>query len=248
MIDFVRILIISLLISSCSINPFISTPPKPTPPPTQPYYQPQANIAYSVRKGDSLSAIAKRFRVPQAYIAQLNRLRPPYTIYVGQILRIPAQSQQTSGASGQLKRVYRGKKTVTPPVTNTNDSKQCAPMPRWSWATRGQVERTISQTGKGSGINIVGKLGQEIKAAAAGTVAFSGAGPKGYQNLVIIQHSRNLLTVYGHNRQLWVRKGQRVQAGQKIAQMGLDTRRRPVLHFEIRCHNKAVEPLIYLPK
>ncbi|MCV6638479.1 peptidoglycan DD-metalloendopeptidase family protein [Candidatus Albibeggiatoa sp. nov. NOAA] len=249
MIQFIRIFVLSILLSACSTVPFISPPKQPIPPPQQQSnYQPQANIAYRVRKGDSLSLIAKRFRVSQNTIAQLNRLRPPYTIYVNQVLRIPAQSQRASNNSGQLKTVYRGKKTVGTPRTTYTGNAQCNPMPRWSWPTRGNIERTISQTGKGSGVNILGKLGQDIKAAAAGTVVFSGAGPKGYQNLIIIQHNKNLLSVYGHNRGLRVRKGQRVKAGQKIAQMGLDTQRRPVVHFEIRCHNKAVEPLIYLPK
>ncbi|WP_353570114.1 peptidoglycan DD-metalloendopeptidase family protein [Candidatus Albibeggiatoa sp. nov. BB20] len=248
MIPLIRIVLITLLISACSIVPFTSQPEKTTPQQPQPNYQSQANIAYRVQRGDTLSSIAKRFRIAQNTIAQLNRLRPPYTIYVNQVLKIPVQNQRASNNSGQLKTVYRGKKTVTAPKTSHNNNKQCAPMPRWSWPTRGNVERTVSQTGKGSGINILGKLGQNISASAAGTVAFSGAGPKGYQNLIIIQHSSSLLSVYGHNRHLWVRKGQKVQAGQKIAQMGLDTRRRPVVHFEIRCHNKAVEPLIYLPK
>ncbi|MEK7990927.1 MAG: peptidoglycan DD-metalloendopeptidase family protein [Thiotrichaceae bacterium] len=246
MIHLIRIFLITFLISACSTNPFISQPKNR--PSQQPNYQSQANIAYRVQKGDTLSLIAKRFSIPQANIAQLNRLYPPYTIYINQILHLPVQNQRASNNSGQLKKVYRGKKTVTAPSINQRDSKQCPSMPRWSWPTQGNVESTVSQTGKGSGINILGKLGQEIKAAAAGTVAFSGAGPKAYQNLVIIQHNANLLSVYGHNRHLWVRKGQKVQAGQKIAQMGLDTRRRPIVHFEIRCHNKAVEPLIYLPK
>lgn len=230
----VRVIVVSLFVASCATTPFN----QPIQQPVQPYYQQQTNstITYRVRKGDTLSSIAKRYNMSHINIATVNQLRPPYTIYVGQVLNIPLSTPHT----GQLKAAYRG--------TTSIPSSQCAPMPRWSWATDRQIEQTISQTGKGSGINILGKLGQDIKAAAAGTVVFSGVGPKGYQNLIIIQHSHNLLTVYGHNRQLWVRKGQRVAAGQKIAQMGLDARRRPILHFEIRCHNKAVEPLIYLPK
>lgn len=235
MLHFIRIILICALIAACSTLPTQNTSIVQS----QASYQPPqpSYIRYYVQKGDSLSRIAKKFRVSQNSIAQRNRLRPPYTIYINQILYIPNQFVTN--------KKYINRQNIT---TNRKIHHKCALMPYWLWPTRGTIERSMSQTGKGSGIKIIGQRGQDIKASAAGTVIFSGVGPKGYQNLIIIQHDTNLLSVYGHNQKVTVRKGQHVQAGQKIAQMGLGTRQRPMLHFEIRCHNKVLEPLSYLPK
>ncbi len=212
----IRFILLIVLLSACT--PILST---------QSSLQQPTYMIYRVQQGDTLPLLANRFGIEQHGIARLNRLRPPYSLYVNQILYIPLYTRMYQ------KMAFR--------------RNNCDPMPDWLWPTHGRVERAISQTGKSSGINIFGQLGQDIRAAAAGTVIFSEV-LKGYKKLIIIQHHKNLLSIYGYNQHLRVRKGQGVQAGQKIAEMGLDTRQRPAVYFEIRCYNKAVEPLIYLPK
>ena len=70
----------------------------------------------------------------------------------------------------------------------------------------------------------------------------------GYGRLVIIKHSRHLLTAYAHNDRILVREGQEVRAGEKIAAMGSSGTDRVKLHFEVRRGGKPVDPLRYLPR
>ena len=97
------------------------------------------------------------------------------------------------------------------------------------------------------GIDIVGDFGQPVRAARDGEVVYSGAGLIGYGELVIIKHSPELLSAYGHNRVRLVKEGDKIKAGQKIAEMGKNAANRVLLHFEVRKGGKPVDPLPLLP-
>ena len=99
----------------------------------------------------------------------------------------------------------------------------------------------------GGGILIPGRLGQDVRAASAGRVVYSGTGIRGYGNLIIIKHGENLLSAYAHNSEALVREGQEVALGQLVARMGEGAPQKPVLYFEIRRNGKPVDPLRYLP-
>jgi lipoprotein NlpD len=114
---------------------------------------------------------------------------------------------------------------------------------RWVWPTeRSGAPRPVP----GGGILISGKLGQEVRAAAAGRVVYAGSGLRSYGMLVIIKHGDSLLSAYAHNRELDVHEGQDVAAGQTIARMGEAVRQIPVLYFEIRLNGRPVDPEPYL--
>ena len=85
-----------------------------------------------------------------------------------------------------------------------------------------------------NGIEIGGKEGQSVRAAAAGEVVYSGSGRIGYGELIIVKHSERYLSAYAHNRKRLVKEGQRVKAGERIAEMGRNDRNKAILHFEIR--------------
>ncbi|HEY3519778.1 MAG TPA: peptidoglycan DD-metalloendopeptidase family protein [Rhodanobacteraceae bacterium] len=112
----------------------------------------------------------------------------------------------------------------------------------WQWPADGAV---IS--GSDTGLDIAGSAGDPVRAAADGTVVYSGNGLIGYGELIIIKHSDNYLSAYGHNRKRLVQEGQRVRAGQLIAEMGSSGAPREELHFEIRKSGKQVDPTDYLP-
>jgi lipoprotein NlpD len=97
------------------------------------------------------------------------------------------------------------------------------------------------------GISIDGQPGDPVLAAADGKVIFSGVGPRGYGNLIIVKHDNDLLSVYAHNRSLVVREGDQVARGQKIAEIGDSDADRPKLRFEIRREGRPVDPSRYLP-
>ncbi len=97
------------------------------------------------------------------------------------------------------------------------------------------------------GIDIAGKEGDPVVAAADGVVVYSGNGLVGYGELVIIKHNDSLLSAYGHNRKRLVTEGQQVKAGQEIAEMGSSGSSRDELEFQIRKDGSPVDPLYYLP-
>ena len=117
----------------------------------------------------------------------------------------------------------------------------------WSWPTNGKVIGTFNEGANLKGIDIAGKSGQPILAAAAGKVVYSGNGLRGYGKLVIIKHNKTYLSAYAHNSQILVKEGQSVQKGQRIAEMGDSDSDQVKLHFEIRRLGKPVDPAKYLP-
>lgn len=119
----------------------------------------------------------------------------------------------------------------------------------WQWPVAGKPISTFQPdvSGDGAGIDVAGKLGDPVRAAAAGTVVYSGNGLPGYGDLVIIKHNDTYLSAYGHNSKRLVQEGQHVAAGQEIALMGASGAPRVELHFEIRKDGKPVDPMDYLP-
>ena len=116
----------------------------------------------------------------------------------------------------------------------------------WMWPTEGKIIGNFDDS-KNKGVDISGKLGQDILAAGAGTVMYAGSGIRGYGNLVIIKHSNNLLSAYAHNKTIIVKEKQAISKGQKIAEMGNSDSDVVKLHFEIRQQGKPVDPLKFLP-
>ncbi len=118
----------------------------------------------------------------------------------------------------------------------------------WIWPTPGKVVVTYAGGDPTrQGIDIAGDFGQPVRAARDGEVVYSGAGLIGYGELVIIKHSTELLSAYGHNRVRLVKEGDKIKAGQKIAEMGKNAANRVLLHFEVRKGGKPVDPLPLLP-
>lgn len=117
----------------------------------------------------------------------------------------------------------------------------------FAWPAPGKLLQSFSDTAS-KGIAIDGRPGESVLAAADGKVIFSGSGPRGYGNLVIVKHDNDLLSVYAHNRSIAVKEGQSVRRGQKIAELGDSGADRPKLHFEIRQQGKPVDPMKFLPR
>ncbi|MCU0756074.1 MAG: peptidoglycan DD-metalloendopeptidase family protein [Xanthomonadales bacterium] len=118
----------------------------------------------------------------------------------------------------------------------------------FSWPVRGQVlAGFVAGDATRSGMDIRGTEGDPVYAAADGTVVYSGAGIQGFGELIVIRHSNGLLTAYGHNRKRLVNEQDQVRRGQRIAELGRDTRGRELLRFEIRQSGKPIDPAGHLP-
>jgi len=116
----------------------------------------------------------------------------------------------------------------------------------WMWPSNGKILATFDE-GKNKGIDIAGRLGQQVMAAGPGKVMYAGSGIRGYGNLVIVKHSNSLLSAYAHNRAILVKEGDSVAKGQAIAEMGDSDADTVKLHFEIRQQGKPVDPSKFLP-
>lgn len=207
---------------------------------------------YVVQKGDTLYSLSWRHGLDYRAVARWNRIEPPYTIHPGQRLRLTAVGAASPRQPPASVRPAptAGRKPATPaPATGSSASRaiSSSSIP-WRWPTDGLLSRPFALDAQGKqGIELQGSLGQSIQAAAAGQVVYAGSGLRGYGNLVIIKHSGRYLTAYGYNREILVREGETVAAGQRIATMGTGPGRHPALHFELRRDGKPVNPIPYLP-
>ena len=229
---------------------------------------------YTVRPGDTLIRIALDAGQNWRDIARWNDLENPNRIEVGQVLRVtspasatevarstapnaqaaqrapvaapPASAASTASASTPV----ASSTTVTNnPPTNTNEPPTSGEdeLP-WAWPTPapGGVLAPFDEQ-KNKGLDIGGKAGEPVLAAADGRVVYAGAGLRGYGNLIILKHNNTYLSAYAHNQTLLVKEDQTVRKGQKIAEMGSSDADRVKLHFEIRRQGKPVDPARYLP-
>lgn len=141
---------------------------------------------------------------------------------------------------------YVQKQTVKENATSTENFVSSSKV-RWAWPVRGPLLAGFSNAEHGNkGLDIGGKAGTPIKAAAAGEVVYAGNALRGYGNLVIIRHNDDFLSAYAHNRRLLVKERDTVASGQTIAEMGNTDATSVRLHFEIRFRGKSVDPKRYL--
>ena len=121
-----------------------------------------------------------------------------------------------------------------------------APVTAWRWPAAGPVTRGYSATVH-KGIDIGGQRGDPVVAVAAGEVVYAGTGIVGFGELLIIKHDDVYLSAYGHNDRLLVVEGDRVSAGQPIAEKGSSGTDTVKLHFEIRQEGRPIDPMRLLP-
>jgi lipoprotein NlpD len=114
------------------------------------------------------------------------------------------------------------------------------------WPAKGKVIAGFAEP-RSKGIDIDGRIGDPIVAAAAGRVTYIGNGIPGLGKLIVIKHENGFITVYAHNKEIVVKEQQTVTRGQKIAELGATDSERPKLHFQIRKGSAPVDPLRYLP-
>ena len=220
---------------------------------------------YTVRKGDTLYGIALAFGQNWRDIASWNNLSDPDKINIGEKLRVVPKDTGNAAVSIPLESAA----IETPPGRSTLDESQVAGNQRalsealpdesidrdeglvtslgWVWPANGQITEQFSDSNS-KGITIAGASGEAIFAVSNGKVVYSGNGLRGYGNLVIIKHPDEFITAYAHNKSIFVKEGETVNKGQKIAEMGMSETDSPKLLFEVRRGGKPLDPLLYLPK
>jgi lipoprotein NlpD len=225
---------------------------------------------YSVKPGDTMIRIGLENGQNWRDVVRWNNLENPNLIEVGQVLRIVPPASETQVVTRPVLPGSAAPATATPPLAAasrpasapaapavvapaapTPPAQAAAPLTGdedvgWIWPAQGALLGGFDDA-KNKGLDIGGRAGDAVIAAADGRVVYSGAGLRGYGNLIILKHNNTFLTAYAHNQTLLVKEDQAVKKGQKIAEMGNSDADRVKLHFEIRRQGKPVDPARYLP-
>ncbi|NNE21161.1 MAG: LysM peptidoglycan-binding domain-containing M23 family metallopeptidase [Rhizobiales bacterium] len=234
-----------------------------------------ANGMHRVSAGETLFAIGRTYNVHPYKIASHNNLAKPYSLSIGQQIRIPGTTNtarlprssepevgNTYVPSQSVPRANSGAKssadsqsasipapTVEAPIAKAQDSLM-SDTGQFRWPVNGRV---ISRYGtkpggaRNEGINISVPEGTSVKASEAGVVAYAGNELKGYGNLVLVRHEGGWVSAYAHNKELLVKRGDTVRRGEIIAKSGqTGSVTSPQLHFELRKGASAVDPLKHM--
>jgi lipoprotein NlpD len=215
---------------------------------------------YVVRPQDTLYSVAWRHDLDFRDLARWNNIGADFHISVGQGLVLgpqPGSSREAAlrrASAPDTPQVGKPRPLPAPPASAPNprgaSSLPSAPSAReaasrWVWPTDPiGAPRPVP----GGGILVSGRLGQDVRAASAGRVVYTGSGLRGYGNLIIIKHADSLLSAYAHNREMLVHDGQEVAAGFVIAHMGEGTHQSAILYFEIRQNGRPIDPLPFFSK
>ena len=204
---------------------------------------------YTVKPGDTLIRIGMDNGQSGRDIARWNKLDNPNLIEAGQVLRVVPPASEAP-----LARASAAASGTAAPMPVASAPAAAAPIPAptaaedaisFQWPARGNLISGFDES-KNKGLDIGGKAGDPVLAAADGRVVYAGAGLRGYGNLIILKHNNTYLTAYAHNQALLVKEDQVIKRGQKIAEMGNSDADQVKLHFEIRRQGKPVDPAKYL--
>lgn len=220
----------------------------------------QTPATHRVQRGDTLYSVGRKYNISPAEIADLNDLAPNAPLRAGQQLVLPLDDVPAAPAvvvnpprptpiKTQPRASYSSAARTAPAATSQPPQRTADPLDediQWTMPAEGELIGGFSENGPQRGIEILGDFGSPVVASAAGEVAYSGAGLRGYGKLILIKHNATYITAYAHNSKLLVKQGQQVAQGQQIAEMGNTDSNRVKLYFELRRFGKPVDPTKYL--
>jgi len=181
-------------------------------------------IYHTVSKGETLWNISKAYDVDVEKLAKANR-------------RIHSLDQ-----------IRPGQRIFVPGARHKKNVHKCAL--DFIWPVRGRIIKRFGRAGNKRylGIGISSPEGTPVYAAESGKVVFASENFRSYGKTILIEHSDEYTTVYSHNKRNFVKEGQLVKKGEKIAEVGrTGWAREPYLHFEIRYMEKPRNPVFILP-
>jgi murein DD-endopeptidase MepM/ murein hydrolase activator NlpD len=194
---------------------------------------PGEGALYVVKDGDTVEAVASRFKVDPSVIRSYNRLYfEPEHFATGQMIFVPGAVLPV------LKRTERPLMIATP-----SNATLPARTGRLGWPVNGILTQYFWWGH--TGVDIAAPYGTTLGASDAGVVVATGWVPVGGLR-VCVQHSGGLQTCYYHTGAVFVTPGQTVQRGQAIASIGMTgVTTGPHVHWELKVNGVAVNPLNY---
>jgi murein DD-endopeptidase MepM/ murein hydrolase activator NlpD len=216
-------------------------------PPREPAPQRQAAAesftVETLRRGETVSALAARHGLSLGDILAANPGLKPAQARPGQKIRIPGDVAMPAAPpmSAEEVALIQGASKAKPPSLSGDG---------FVWPVRGKVVSGFGEKPDGTrndGVNIAAPAGAPVLAAENGIVVYAGDRLPGYGNMLLIRHAGGFTTAYAHAQTLLVRVGDRVKRGQRIATVGTTGGlRTPQLHFELRTGRDAIDPQRYL--
>jgi murein DD-endopeptidase MepM/ murein hydrolase activator NlpD len=218
------LLLLALVSTGCAHR---SRPPDPLP--AQRAQAANHTVYHTVLPGQTLWRISRAYGTTVEELASANALSDPSQLAAGTRLLVP-------GAVATI---------VLPAPSDKLDT------PNWTWPiTGGKISSYFGASRRDhshQGVDILGKRGEVVRAARAGSVTYSGSSMRGYGDTIIIDHGNGMSSLYAHNSKLLVRKGQRVDRGQTIALVGrTGNASTEHCHLEIHQNQVAVDPLQFI--
>jgi lipoprotein NlpD len=217
---------------------------------------------YVVRKGDTLYSIAWLLDMDYQTLATANNISDPYVIFPNQQLRLKAKPKARVAAVTINKTAVKsattkpsvGRDSISKSNRDKAISKQARTIekptkpkairrlsPKWSWPVR---QKPITVFGKGSnGLDYAVSRRTNVMSAGLGKVVYAGNGIAGFERLVIIKHSGNLLSAYSFNGRLLVEEEQAVDSLIRVAEILPRPGVGQKLHFELRRNGKPINPM-----
>ena len=224
---------------------------------------------YTVARGDTLYSIAWRFNLDYRRFAAVNQVGPPFTIYPGQELRltdVTPVAVKTTGPTATVAeapskpQVAPKQPVASPPTAKASAARRPelaravtkAPQkaPAWGSNTWHQplAQKPSVVFGKNSkGLDYAISSRARVRNTRSGEVVYAGNGIAGFERLVIVKHSSELLSAYSFNGKMLVAEQQQVDGGMVIAEILPRPGVGQTLHFELRRKGLPINPQTLIP-
>lgn len=214
-------------------------------------------LLYRVQSGDNLYRIGRNFGMTSSQLKELNSLNSDLLsinqeLYIKRFESKKTQRKRIEVAEKKDKiaqpKVVKTKSPDTSVYTSPNAGNSNTFPQEWKGTfllpVNGRVSSPFGMRGGRlhKGVDITAPPGTEINVAYSGTVTYTGF-LRDYGNVIIVEHGKDVVTVYAHNEINLVKKSDKVNKGDVIARLGSTGRSTgPHLHFEIRVDNKPIDP------
>lgn len=201
------------------------------------------------KKGETLSTLAQKHHTTSVLLSHLNpQIKDQHQDLQGQWVVIVKQIQVPTSAPKEPKKHQKKVKVLKRPM---DDKPVFSHSHRFQWPVEGRITSNFGwrhgRMHKGTDIWNAAGSNCLIRSSLGGVVVRSGYS-QGYGNLVVIDHGNGWQTYYAHLSRIGVSKGQRVETGEWLGNMGQTGRATGYhLHFEIRKDGRAINPLSLLP-
>ena len=198
----------------------------------------RSDRTYVVKKGDTLYSIAWKQGLSYGILAEQNNISSPFIIYPGQRLKVSGfKNKRTAVNNKKDKSLKKTPSVVSNPAVQ---EKIELTKGRWIWPLNARPSLGYSKGNKGVDYEL--SEVNSLRAAGPGSVVYEGGGIGGFENLIIIKHSSELLSAYSFNGGVEVTEQQTVKSGDVLARIKPVSERGESVHFEIRRNGRPIDP------